>query len=81
MLDKRLETPRLGTCHAWIAKICVSRIKRSELIVRWDSAPHHRQIKTFPNHKHSKEEVLESKEVEIEEILKELERMIKDKIL
>ena len=51
--------------------------KGSELIIRWDNAPHHRQIKTFPHHKHVKDAVLESKEVRVEDILKELERMIK----
>ncbi len=50
--------------------------KGSELIIRWDNAPHHKKIKTFPHHKHTGVSVLESKEVEIEEILKELERMI-----
>ena len=52
--------------------------KGSELIIRWDNAPHHRQIRTFPHHKHVKEAVLESKERMVEDILIELERMIKE---
>ncbi len=52
--------------------------KKSELIIRWDNAPHHRQIRTFPHHKHVKDTVLESREVTIEEILEELEKMIED---
>ena len=52
--------------------------KGSELIIRWDNAPHHKQIKTFPNHKHVGENILESDEMEIEVILRELEKMIKD---
>lgn len=52
--------------------------KKSELIIRWDNAPHHRQIRTFPHHKHIKDAILESKEVTIEEILEELEGMIED---
>lgn len=52
--------------------------KGSELVIRWDNAPHHRQVKTFPHHKHVKEAVLESKEVTVEEIIEELERMIKN---
>lgn len=51
--------------------------KGTDLIIRWDNAPHHSGIKTFPYHKHVKEDVLESHEVIVEDILKELERMIK----
>ncbi len=51
--------------------------KGSELVIRWDNAPHHREIKTFPHYKHVKDTVLESKEAKIEDILRELERMIK----
>ena len=54
--------------------------KGSELIIRWDNAPNHKQIATFPHHKHVGETILESNEVEIEVILRELERMIKDDI-
>jgi hypothetical protein len=42
--------------------------KGSELIIRRDNATHHRKIKTFPHHKHFKEDVLESNEVVLEEI-------------
>jgi hypothetical protein len=52
--------------------------KGSELIIRWDNAPHHKQIKTFPHHKHVGENILESDEMEIEVILRDLEKMIKD---
>ncbi len=51
----------------------------SELVIRWDNAPHHRKIKTFPHHKHVREDVLESKEVVLEEILEEMEKMMKGK--
>jgi len=50
----------------------------SQLVIRWDNAPHHRQVRTFPHHKHLKDAILESKEVTIEEILEELKRLIKD---
>lgn len=52
--------------------------KGSELIIRWDNAPHHRQIRTFPYHKHIKGAIFESKEVVVEDALKELEWMIKE---
>jgi len=54
--------------------------KGSELIIRWDNAPHHKQIKTYPHNKHVGETILESNEVEIDVILRELEQMIKDEI-
>ena len=53
--------------------------KSSELVIRWDNAPHHRKINTFPHHKHVKEAVLESKEVVLEEILGDVEKMMKGK--
>lgn len=42
-----------------------------DLKIRWDNAPHHRQIATFPHHKHIKQEenIHESEEPTIEEIL------------
>jgi Family of unknown function (DUF6516) len=50
-----------------------------DLKIRWDNAPHHRQIATFPHHKHilQEENVQESEEPTIEEIL----GMIKKEIL
>ena len=42
-----------------------------DLKIRWDNAPHHRHISTFPHHKHilQEENVQESGEPTIEEIL------------
>ncbi|MCL7412365.1 MAG: hypothetical protein M8353_01945 [ANME-2 cluster archaeon] len=37
----------------------------------------HRKIRTFPCHKHSSKEILESEEMSIEDVLKELENMIR----
>lgn len=51
-------------------------LKGTELIIRWDNAPHHRQVKTFPHHKHVKEDILESKEMSIKDVIIELEKMI-----
>ena len=41
------------------------------LKIRWDNAPHHRQIATFPHHKHIEEEdnIHESEEPTIQGIL------------
>lgn len=55
--------------------------KGSELIIRWDNAPHHKQIKTYPHHKHINENVLESREVTIDDILEELAKMMEHEIV
>ncbi|BAD84499.1 hypothetical protein, conserved [Thermococcus kodakarensis KOD1] len=43
----------------------------SELIIRWDNAPHHKDLPTFPHHKHvgSEKNVLPSSEITLEEVL------------
>ncbi|QTA87888.1 toxin-antitoxin system TumE family protein [Desulfonema magnum] len=38
------------------------------LIIRWDNAPHHRHIKTYPNHKHIEGEVRESFEITLNDV-------------
>ncbi len=41
------------------------------LLIRWDSAPHHRELKTFPYHVHigSEENVEESIEMTLYDVL------------
>jgi hypothetical protein len=46
------------------------------LRIRWDNSPHHRQIRTFPHHKHTPE-LEESFEVGLEDILRIIEARIK----
>ncbi len=43
--------------------------RHHKLIRRWDSAPHHRELKTFPHHIHTSAGVAESREVTLIEIL------------
>ncbi len=43
--------------------------KNKEIITRWDSAPHHKEIPTFPYHMHIKKRVKESKKVNLVDIL------------
>lgn len=47
--------------------------KENEMIFRYDNAKHHKEIRTFPHHKHIPGRILESQEPEIEEILIEIE--------
>jgi len=53
--------------------------KDRKLIVRWDNAPHHKDVETFPHHKHvgSKDNVQPSKEISLEDILRAIEEKIK----
>lgn len=51
-------------------------LKKGELIIRWDNAPHHRELSTFPYHVHDKDGVHESKEMTMEEILDEISEKI-----
>ena len=50
--------------------------KNKNMIIRWDNSPHHKQLKTFPHHKHVPE-IKESNEIRIEDILKVIEEKIK----
>ncbi len=42
-----------------------------ELIFRYDNAPHHPEIKTFPHHKHDKNEIKASDEPKLFDVLSE----------
>ncbi len=46
------------------------------LICRWDNANHWPDISTFPHHKHIKEDIFESIEISIDDVL----RMISEKL-
>ncbi|MCZ7380176.1 MAG: DUF6516 family protein [Candidatus Methanoperedens sp.] len=52
--------------------------KNDELIIRWDNAPHHRELSTFPFHIHTKNGVHESKEMTVEDILEEISEIIQE---
>jgi hypothetical protein len=43
--------------------------------IRWDNAPHHPQLRTYPHHKHNPD-VNESKEVSLEDVLMEIREMM-----
>lgn len=50
--------------------------KNNDLIVRWDNAPYHKNIDTFPHHLHRKNEVFENYHITFAEILLEIENQI-----
>ena len=43
--------------------------QNKEMVNRWDSAPHHKEIATFPYHMHTKKGVKESEKANFVEIL------------
>lgn len=53
--------------------------KNGDLICRWDNAPYHKKIKTFPHHKHQKNKISESYEININDILKVISRQLAKK--
>lgn len=48
----------------------------NNLIFRYDNAKHHKEINTFPHHKHLQDKVVESCEPEINNVLAEIEDII-----
>ena len=52
--------------------------KENRLIYRWDSAPHHKEVKTFPYHLHTSEGVVECKLVSFVDVLSKIENIIID---
>lgn len=50
--------------------------KEDKFIARWDTAPHHPQLKTHPYHLHFKDDVVESKKMNILSLLHILGKFI-----
>ncbi|HJH28541.1 MAG TPA: hypothetical protein C5S51_02430 [Methanosarcinaceae archaeon] len=46
--------------------------KSNMLLTRWDNAPHHKELPLFPHHVHRKNGVFESKEMSVDDVLKEI---------
>ncbi|MBI1939231.1 MAG: hypothetical protein HYS25_14070 [Ignavibacteriales bacterium] len=46
--------------------------KNKELIFRYDNAPHHEEIKTFPHHKHTATKVIDTKQKTLSEVIEEI---------
>ena len=50
-----------------------------ELIFRYDNAPHHPTVATFPHHKHTKTTIEESQPPHLGDVLKEIDRILYEK--
>ncbi|CAD7780316.1 MAG: hypothetical protein KIIPBIDF_01320 [Candidatus Methanoperedenaceae archaeon GB50] len=48
-----------------------------QLIIRWDNSPHWKNIKTFPHHKHEKNEILPSHRISIQDVIEEITKRLK----
>jgi hypothetical protein len=46
------------------------------LLIRWDNAPFHKSIDTFPHHKHKDNKVISSMEIGLEDVLKYIFEML-----
>lgn len=49
---------------------------KGNMIFRYDNAAHHKDVPTYPHHKHISNEVKPSEEIGFAEILSEIENMI-----
>jgi hypothetical protein len=54
--------------------------ERNNLISRWDTAPHHKDLKTFPYHVHLPDGVKESKRVTLLNVLDKIESIVVAKL-
>ncbi|MGH7595145.1 MAG: toxin-antitoxin system TumE family protein [bacterium] len=52
---------------------------QNQLIIRWDNAPHHPHLTTFPHHRHEGGAVHENPRVSIDEVLAEIENRFRVK--
>lgn len=46
------------------------------LIIRWDNAPHHKNIRTYPHHFHKDDKVFDSYDIDYISIFKLIENLI-----
>jgi hypothetical protein len=82
VLKARAELVNGWSLHYW--EHGDSRIRRysfqvllgRKMIVRWDNAPHHPEVQSFPHHQHVGRAIEASKEMTVELVLAELQAMI-----
>ncbi|MFP4395896.1 MAG: DUF6516 family protein [Anaerolineales bacterium] len=52
------------------------RADDEKLIFRYDNAPHHRNLATFPAHKHTEDDVIEARPPDFTEVLREIDDLL-----
>jgi len=55
--------------------------RNENLIFRWDDAPHHKNLKTFPYHVHFANGVKESEPVQLIDVLHQVENIVIDSLV
>jgi len=48
-----------------------------ELMIRWDNAPHHQEIETFPHHMHTTDAIKKSYIITLDDVLKYIKNQLK----
>ncbi len=48
-------------------------LMKGDEVVRWDNVPHHKEIRTYPHHRHEGDQILESTEMDIILVLRVIE--------
>jgi hypothetical protein len=48
--------------------------EEGELIIRWDNAPHHQEIETYPHHKHTPLGIEKSYDITLNDVLNEIKK-------
>lgn len=48
-------------------------LMKCDEVVRWDNVPHHKEIRTYPHHRHEGDLILESPEMDITRVLRAVE--------
>ena len=54
--------------------------ERNNLISRWDNAPHHKELRTFPHHVHFPDGVKENKPVKLIDVLDKIEGIVVERL-
>jgi hypothetical protein len=55
-----------------LLKYSYTYIKENIVILRYDNAPHHKQLKSYPHHKHMKNIIQELEKPRLDEFLRDL---------
>jgi Family of unknown function (DUF6516) len=63
----------LGEEPHWLSYRYHYQSPRTDLVFRYDNAPHYPLVSTFPNHKHTEDNVVASPRPSIDQILQEVE--------
>ncbi len=50
--------------------------ENGELIIRWDNSPHHKNIETYPHHKHIGNSVQLSKEITLKDVMQYISKKL-----